>query len=105
MKTKKDFKKHIRKFDEYDIIQAFKSMGNAYRMNILIKLEKNPKMTLDQITRSVGGDFKNNSFHTRKLFLAGLINKKYKGAAVQHTLSDYGKVALKAYYLFKKNLF
>ncbi len=103
MKFKKDLRKHIHRFDTYDIVQAFKIMGNQYRMNILLALEKQSNITLDQINGLVGGEFKNISAHTKKLFEAGLIEKKYIGVAVQHKLSEYGKVAVKVFRIFQKD--
>ena len=100
MKLKKDTKRHIQRFGDYETTNAFKMMGNDYRMNILLVLRDHPGLTLDQINQQVGGDIKNIHSHTKKLFNAGLIHKRYQGNAVQHTLSGYGKVALKAFSLF-----
>ena len=103
MKLNKDQKKHIHRFNQYDTVQAFKVMGNLYRINILLLLDKKPGLTLDQINGVVGGEFKNISAHSSKLSNAGLIQKKYKGAAVLHTLSEYGRIAVSAYKSFQKD--
>ncbi len=79
-----------------EIVQMFKMMGNDYRMRILILLGQKDKLTLDQINENVGGDFANISSHTKKLAQVGLIQKKYKGKFVQHSLTLNGKRALKA---------
>jgi DNA-binding transcriptional ArsR family regulator len=105
MKLKKDRQKHLQRLDDEGIISAFKAMGNAYRMEMLLVLDKNPNITLDQLTELVGGDFKNNSFHTRKLARAGLVKKTYKGASVQHRLSEYGKIAVATFKSFREDPF
>ena len=50
-----------------------------------------PGITLEEITKKVGGNVKTISEHTRKLVQAGLLNKKYFGHSVAHKLSPYGE--------------
>ncbi len=69
----------------------FKGVANHHRIAILCLIEKEGGMTLDAITQALKTNFKTMSEHTRKLVLAGLLEKKYKGRAVIHTLSPYGK--------------
>ena len=104
MKLVKDKKSHLRRLEKIEIINAFKIMGNEYRMNMLLVLEKNPNLTLDQINGLVGGEFKNISTHMKKLATAGLVHKKYKGTYVQHLLTEYGKRAVQTFELFSKEL-
>tara|TARA_B100001179_G_C18558264_1_gene389257 strand:+ start:376 stop:696 length:321 start_codon:yes stop_codon:yes gene_type:complete len=104
MKFKKDRKLHIRRLDKVETIHAFKMMGNEYRMNMLLLLKEHPHLTLDQINEHVGGDFKNISTHMKKLSTAGLVDKKYLGNYVQHTLTEYGKRSVQCYNLFLKEL-
>ena len=104
MKLNKDTKKHIRRLEPIEIINAFKVMGNNYRMNMILILKNKPGITLDQINELVGGEFKNISTHMKKISHAGLVNKNYKGKHVQHTLTEYGKRAVSAYELFTQEL-
>ena len=69
----------------------FKGMANHWRIAILLVVQKNSGITVDGITQKLDGGFKNISQHTRRLVLAGLLNKKYQGAQVIHSLSPYGK--------------
>ncbi len=69
----------------------FKGVANHHRIEILRLLEKNDGLTLDAITQRLDANFKTMSEHTRKLVQAGLVNKKYQGRSVIHTLSPYGK--------------
>jgi predicted transcriptional regulator len=72
----------------------FKGAANHWRIAILIEVARNPGVTVEGITQAFGGDFKNISQHTRRLVLAGLLNKKYRGRQVVHTLSPYGMAFL-----------
>jgi predicted transcriptional regulator len=55
-------------------------------------VSKNEGITLDAITDGLEGNVKTMSEHTRRLVQAGLLEKKYKGRQVTHSLSPYGKV-------------
>jgi predicted transcriptional regulator len=68
-----------------------KGMANHYRIEILFLVNKRKGITLDTIVKSLNANEKTIGEHTRRLYLAGLINKKYRGNFVEHTLSPYGK--------------
>ena len=69
----------------------FKGISNHWRISILILVKKNPRINLDDMVTELKGNFKTISEHTRKLVQAGLLNKKYKGRNVIHSLSPYGE--------------
>jgi len=48
-------------------------------------------MTLEQIAEALDCNIKTISEHMRRLVQAGLLNKKYQGREVAHSLSPYGK--------------
>ena len=73
----------------------FKGAANHWRIAVLLTVEKNDGITLEGITRDLAADFKNISQHTRRLVQAGLLNKSYRGRAVAHSLSPYGKYFIK----------
>ena len=79
MKTAKQMERH------------FKGLANHWRISILLAVSRNPNMTLDNITEYLDANMKTISEYTRKLVQAGLLNKKYQGRSVTHTLSPYGK--------------
>ena len=54
-------------------------------------IDKNKDITLDQIIKNLKANEKTIGEHTRRLFQAGLINKRYQGNFVLHSLSPYGK--------------
>ena len=70
----------------------FKGMANHRRIDILLLIAKRDGLTLDNIAEYLDCNFKTISEHTRKLAQAGLVNKKYKGRSVLHSLSPYGKI-------------
>ena len=68
-----------------------KGMANHYRIEILLLIGKRKAVTLEEIVETIRANEKTLGEHTRRLFQAGLINKKYRGRFVEHTLSPYGK--------------
>ena len=69
-----------------------KGMSNHYRIEILLLIAESGGITLENIVKAIGANEKTLGEHTRRLYQAGLINKKYRGKFVEHTLSPYGKV-------------
>ncbi|MFA6523991.1 MAG: winged helix-turn-helix domain-containing protein [Candidatus Paceibacterota bacterium] len=80
IKTAKQMERHL------------KGMANHRRIEILLLISKNDGITLDGIIETLDANPKTIGEHTRKLYQAGLINKKYQGKFVEHTLSPYGKM-------------
>ncbi|MFZ2522569.1 MAG: winged helix-turn-helix domain-containing protein [Minisyncoccia bacterium] len=73
----------------------FKGSANHIRISILILLNKTSDKTLEDISDSLEKNIKTVSEHTRRLVQAGLINKKYIGRFVVHSLSPYGQKFVK----------
>jgi predicted transcriptional regulator len=70
----------------------FKGAANHRRLSILLLVLKQPGISVDAISQSLGANFKTISEHTRRLVQAGLLNKNYKGTTVEHRVSPYGKL-------------
>ena len=69
-----------------------KGMANHYRIDILLLLAGGGEgLTLEDIVDAIGANTKTLGEHTRRLYQAGLVNKKYRGKFVEHSLSPYGK--------------
>lgn len=83
IKTAKQMERHL------------KGMANHYRIQILFFIANNDKGTLEDIFKALDANQKTISEHTRRLYAAGLINKKYRSKFVEHTLSPYGKTFVK----------
>lgn len=73
------------------IERYFKGAANHWRIAILGVIANNPKISVDGIAEVLHANFKTISEHTRKLHSSGLVDKKYLGRSVTHTLSPYGK--------------
>jgi DNA-binding MarR family transcriptional regulator len=70
----------------------FKGVANHRRIDILLLISRKPGITLDDIAGNLDCNIKTISEHTRRLVQAGLINKKYQGQKVRHTLSPYRRI-------------
>ena len=73
----------------------FKGAANHRRIDILLIVEKNDGINVSGITEKLSANFKTISQHTKSLVQAGLLNKKYQGRQVTHSLSPYGKSFIK----------
>ncbi len=69
-----------------------KGMANHYRIEILLLIDKSGGITLEDIIETLDANAKTIGEHTRRLYQAGLVNKKYRGKFVEHTLSPYGRI-------------
>ena len=79
MKTARQMERHL------------KGIANHYRIQILFLVAEQKGITLEDIVEALEANEKTIGEHTRRLYQAGLINKKYRGKFVEHTLSPYGK--------------
>ena len=73
----------------------FKGAANHWRIAILVTVEQKRGITVDELAKEVAGNFKTISQHTRSLVQAGLLDKKYRGRQVEHSLSPYGRMFIK----------
>ena len=69
----------------------FKGAANHRRLEILFLVNKRNGLTLEKIAETLNCNIKTISEHTRRLVHAGLLNKKYQGREVAHSLSPYGE--------------
>ena len=79
MKTAKQLERHL------------KGISNHRRIEILRQIHKSDGITLEEIADELECNMKTLSEHTRRLVQAELVNKKYMGRSVAHSLSPYGK--------------
>ncbi len=89
-KTAKQMERHL------------KGMANHYRIEILLLLAARERITLVEIVKSIGANEKTLGEHTRRLLNAGLVNKKYRGKFVEHSLSPYGKTFVRFLKTFQR---
>jgi predicted transcriptional regulator len=83
------------------IEKIVKGFANHRRIQIIELLSKSPSLSVDQISQNLNTDFYTTSDHIRKLADAGIIEKKYKGRFVLHTLTKRGNGILSFCKMFK----
>ncbi len=64
LKTAKQMERHL------------KGISNHYRIEILLIISSSPDITLEKIVERLQANEKTIGEHTRRLYVAGLINKK-----------------------------
>jgi len=79
MKTARQLERHL------------KGISNHRRIEILRLVGKQEGISLEDIADGLECNIKTISEHTRRLVQAGLVNKKYQGRSVAHSLSPYGQ--------------
>jgi DNA-binding transcriptional ArsR family regulator len=90
VKTAKQMERHL------------KGMANHYRIEILLLIAERDGISLEDIVETLKANEKTIGEHTRRLYHAGLLNKKYRGKFVEHTLSPYGKTFVRFLQSFQK---
>lgn len=70
----------------------FKGVANHRRIDILLLAARRPGIILEEIIEQFDGNQKTFSEHTRRLVIAGLIEKTYDGRMVRHKLTPYGEI-------------
>jgi len=83
------------------IEKIIKGFANHRRIQVLELLGKDSNLSVDDISHNLNVDFFTISDHIRKLSEAGLVEKKYKGRFVLHSLSKRGKYILSFCKMFK----
>ena len=71
--------------------RVFKGVSNHWRVEILLLIAKEEGISLESISKTLACNMKTASEHVRKLVLAGLVDKRYEGRTVRHSLTPYGK--------------
>ena len=79
-----------------------KGISNHYRIGILLLVAACDGITLEDIVEMIGANEKTIGEYTRRLYQAGLLNKKHRGKFVEHTLSPYGKTFVRFLQSFQK---
>lgn len=74
-----------------ELEKYFKGVANHRRIDILNLVSQVPNITVEKIAENLDCDFQVVAVHAQKLSRVGLIDKKYIGRSVGHTVSPYGK--------------
>lgn len=54
-------------------------------------LDKEPELSVSNISNTLGVNFKTVADHVRRLAIAGLVMKRNEGPSVRHALTNQGK--------------
>lgn len=74
------------------IVRGF---SNHRRIEIMVLLNGGSALSVFGVADRLHINFRTASEHLRRLHAAGLVAKHNRGAAVEHTLTDQGKLILK----------
>lgn len=75
--------------------RVVKGFANHRRIQILDLLDRKPELTVADISEQLDVNFKTISDHIRRLAIAGLVMKRYRGSSVHHKLTSRAKHILK----------
>jgi DNA-binding MarR family transcriptional regulator len=79
-KTPKQMERHL------------KGAASHRRIEMILLIARRSGITLESIIEALAVNEKTAGEHVRRLFAAGLVNKRHRGRYVEHTLSPYGKL-------------
>jgi len=71
-----------------------KGFANHRRIQMLELLQREPELSVDEISERLKIGYENASDHVRKLAVAGLVMKRNEGAAVRHRLTPRAELIL-----------
>jgi len=67
--------------------RIIKGFANHRRLQILDLLNKEPELSIDDISQKLHIGYENTSDHVRKMAIAGLVMKRSDGTSVCHRLT------------------
>jgi len=79
LKTAKQMERHL------------KGVANHRRIDVMLLVNKESGITVEDLAARLNCNYNTLSIHIAKLVSAGLLEKKYKGRRVGHSLTPYGK--------------
>jgi Mn-dependent DtxR family transcriptional regulator len=74
--------------------QIVRGFSNHRRIQIMELLDKNPELSVVEISERLKINFKTAAEHIQRLANSGLVFKRSAGKAVRHKLTDRGNVIL-----------
>ena len=67
--------------------RILKGVASHRRLHILDLLQREPELSVEDISQKLHIGYQNASDHVRKLAIAGLVMKRNEGSAVRHKLT------------------
>lgn len=78
-----------------ELERIIKGFSNHRRIQILSLLQKEPELSVDEISTKLNINFKTGSEHIRRLAIAGLLMKRSDGNNVRHKITSRAESILK----------
>ena len=78
-----------------ELERIVKGFASHRRIQILGLLQKEPELSLQEISQKLKSDFKNISAHINRMAIAGLLIKRNDFHSVRHKLTKRGNNVLK----------
>jgi DNA-binding transcriptional ArsR family regulator len=75
--------------------RIIKGFSNHRRLQVLELLEKEPELSVQEVSEKLKSEMKNISAHITKMAVAGLLMKRSDSKSVRHKLTKRGNVILK----------
>ena len=97
---KRKFEKSVKSPKQME--RHLKGVANHRRIEILFLIADNEGINVDDIAERLRCNMKTISGHVLRLEQSGLIRKNYRGRAVIHELSPYGRILHKFLISFSK---
>ncbi|MDP3881099.1 MAG: winged helix-turn-helix domain-containing protein [bacterium] len=86
-----------------NVERVMKGVANHRRAQILYLLKEEPELSVAEITKKLGVNFRTVSDHTKKLVHAGLVMKRSDSVSVRHKLTDLGHKVFEFIVTYIKN--
>lgn len=74
-----------------ELERIIKGIANHRRLQVLELLQKEPELSVQEISDKVKSDIKNISSHINKMAVSGLVMKRSDGKSIRHKLTNRGK--------------
>ncbi|HEY4513077.1 MAG TPA: winged helix-turn-helix transcriptional regulator [Candidatus Paceibacterota bacterium] len=78
-----------------ELERIVKGFASHRRIQVLLLLQKEPELSIIEISEKIKSDFKNVSSHIQKMATAGLVMKRSDFHSVRHKLTKRGLQVLK----------
>ena len=75
--------------------RIIKGVANHRRLQILELIEKEPELSVQEISEQLKSEMKNISAHITKMAVSGLLMKRSDSKSVRHKLTKRGIIILK----------
>lgn len=71
-----------------------RGFSNHRRIQLLHVLEKEPELSVEELSRMLRVDYRTLSAHLKRLAVAGLVMKRSDGQSIRHKLTDRARTVL-----------